>query len=69
MWERRAPSAVSGGGIWIPASADARVKGHADDPKEALGYIKALIGDDVPESKLETYVASAHRMLSYLEER
>ena len=62
-------SATSGGGIWIPASADARVKGHADDPKEALGYIKALIGDDVPESKLETYVASAHRMLSYLEER
>ncbi|WP_257549342.1 FAD-binding protein [Sphingopyxis sp. DBS4] len=62
-------SATSGGGIWIPNSADARAKGHADDPAEALGYIKALIGGDVPESKLETYVASATRMLSYLEER
>lgn len=62
-------SATSGGGIWIPDSADARAKGHADDPKEALAYIKALIGDDVPASKLETYVASAHRMLSYLAER
>lgn len=62
-------SATSGGGIWIPDSADARAKGHADDPEEALDYIKALIGDDVPEAKLKTYVASAHRMLSYLEER
>lgn len=62
-------SATSGGGIWIPDSADARAKGHADDAGEALGYIKALIGDDVPEAKLKTYVASAHRMLSYLEER
>lgn len=62
-------SATSGGGIWIPDSADARAKGHADDPEEALGYIKALIGDDVPEAKLKAYVASAHRMLSYLEER
>lgn len=62
-------SATSGGGIWIPDSADARAKGHADDPEEALAYIKALIGDDVPASKLETYVASAHRMLGYLAER
>ncbi|MBO9696764.1 MAG: FAD-binding protein [Sphingopyxis sp.] len=62
-------SATSGGGIWIPGSADARAKGHADDPEEALAYIKALIGDDVPASKLETYVASAHRMLGYLAER
>ena len=61
-------SATSGGGIWIPNSADARAKGHADDPEAALGYIKALIGDDVPEDKLRTYVDNAHRMLSYLEE-
>ncbi|RJF93152.1 FAD-dependent oxidoreductase [Sphingomonas cavernae] len=62
-------SATSGGGIWIPNSADARAQGHADDPQEALDYIKALIGDDVPEVKLEAYVDNAHRMLSYMEER
>lgn len=62
-------SATSGGGIWIPNSDDARTKGHADDPEAALGYIKTLIGNDVPETKLATYVDNAHRMLSYLEER
>lgn len=59
-------SATSGGGIWIPNSDDARAKGHADDPQEALGYMKALIGNDVPEKKLRAYVDNAHRMLSYL---
>lgn len=62
-------SATSGGGIWIPNSDDARAKGHADDPDEAFGYIKALIGDDVPDAKLNAYVENAHRMLSYLEQR
>lgn len=62
-------SATSGGGIWIPNSADARAKGHADDPAAAFGYIKALIGNDVPDSKLHAYVDNAHRMLSYLEEK
>ncbi|MBS0315249.1 MAG: FAD-dependent oxidoreductase [Proteobacteria bacterium] len=62
-------SATSGGGIWIPNSDDARAKGHADDPQEAYGYIKALIGDDVPDTKLRAYVDNAHKMLSYLGER
>lgn len=62
-------SATSGGGIWIPNSDDARAKGHADDPVEAFGYIKALIGDDVPDAKLNAYVENAHRMLSYLEQK
>ncbi|MCW6530950.1 FAD-dependent oxidoreductase [Sphingomonas sp. MMSM20] len=62
-------SATSGGGIWIPNSDDARAKGHADDPGEAFGYIKALIGDDVPDAKLHAYIDNAHRMLSYLEQK
>lgn len=62
-------SATSGGGIWIPGSDDARAKGHADDPDAALGYIKALIGDDVPEAKLRAFVDNAPRMLRDMEEQ
>ncbi|HCB41334.1 MAG TPA: 3-oxosteroid 1-dehydrogenase, partial [Gammaproteobacteria bacterium] len=49
-------SAMSGGGIWIPNSHYARAEGVQDSAKEALTYLKAVIGDEVSEARLRAYV-------------
>ena len=59
-------SAMSGGGIWIPNSHYARSEGVKDSPAEALQYMKAVIGDEVSEERLQTYVEKAPEMLEYL---
>ncbi len=59
-------SAMSGGGIWIPNSHYARQEGVKDSPEEALQYLKAVIGDEVSEERLTTYVEKAAEMLEYL---
>ncbi|HUR42049.1 MAG TPA: FAD-dependent oxidoreductase, partial [Verrucomicrobiae bacterium] len=60
-------TAVSGGGIWIPCNAQMGQAGISDTEGEALGYLKLLIGNDVPASKLETYVKRAREMVGYLD--
>lgn len=59
-------SAMSGGGIWIPNSHYARAEGVNDSAEEALQYLKAVIGDEVSEERLRTYVEKAPEMLEYL---
>ncbi|HAG93329.1 MAG: 3-oxosteroid 1-dehydrogenase [Pseudomonadales bacterium] len=59
-------SAMSGGGIWIPNSHYARAEGVQDSAKEALTYLKAVIGDEVSEARLRAYVEKAPEMLEYL---
>ncbi|HEY9545448.1 MAG TPA: FAD-dependent oxidoreductase [Solimonas sp.] len=59
-------SAVSGGGIWIPCNDDiARTGGH-DSYEEALTYLKSLIGDEVPQERIEAYLKNAPEMVRYL---
>ncbi|RLU01197.1 MAG: FAD-dependent oxidoreductase [Ketobacter sp.] len=59
-------SAMSGGGIWIPNSHYARAAGAQDSAQEALKYLKAVIGDEVSEDRLRTYVEQAPEMLQYM---
>lgn len=59
-------SAMSGGGIWIPSSHYARAQGINDSAHDALTYLKAVIGDEVSEERLRTYVEKAPEMLEYL---
>lgn len=59
-------SAVSGGGIWVPCNDDIPNVGGDDTPEEAMTYLKRVIGDEVPEEKLRTYVREAPEMLRYL---
>jgi 3-oxosteroid 1-dehydrogenase len=56
-------SAVSGGGIWIPCNDDIPKVGGTDSPEEAMTYLKYLIGDSVPQKRLETYVRNAVQMV------
>lgn len=60
-------SAMSGGGIWIPNSHYARAEGVKDSAEEALRYLKAVIGDEVSEARLRTYVEKASEMLEYMD--
>ena len=60
-------SATSGGTLWIPCSRHMREAGFEDTPDEAFAYIKALTGDEVPDSRIRAYIANAGKMLDFLE--
>lgn len=60
-------SAMSGGGIWIPNSENARKVGAQDSAQEAYTYMKTAIGDQVSDERLRTFVDAAPEMLDYLQ--
>ena len=59
-------TAISGGGIWIPASRAAREAGIDDDHDAALTYLRSLGLGDVDEGLCETYVREGERALESL---
>ncbi|SFF64291.1 3-oxosteroid 1-dehydrogenase [Fontimonas thermophila] len=59
-------SAVSGGGIWIPCNDDIAKTGGSDSYEQALTYLKHLIGDSVPQARIEAYLKNAPEMVRYL---
>lgn len=59
-------SALSGGGLWIPAHGLAE---DGDTPDQALAYLRALCGDRVNPARLEAYVDQAPVMLRHLIEQ
>ena len=60
-------SASSGGTLWIPCSRHMREAGLEDTPEEAFEYVKALVGDETPDSKIKAYIDNAAKMLDFLE--
>lgn len=60
-------SAMSGGGIWIPNSKNARKVGAQDSASEAFQYMQAAIGDQVSDARKQAYVHGAPEMLDYLQ--
>ena len=60
-------SATSGGAIWVPNNDHQKTIGFEDSAEEAYAYIKALVGDDVPDAKVRAYVDGAPRMLRDME--
>ncbi len=64
-------SAMSGGGIWIPANHYARAAGYKDSPEEALDYLRATApaGWHNAEDMLwRRFVATAPAMLEFVED-
>lgn len=59
-------SATSGGGIWIPASDQAREAGFEDNPEDAFTYVRGLSADNVPDANIRAYVGSAAEMLRWM---
>lgn len=62
-------SATSGGGIWIPCNHLMAAHGESDTNDAAMEYLKACIGDDVSEERIQTYVTEAPKMLKFLEDK
>ena len=62
-------SATSGGTLWIPCTRHMAEAGVPDSEEDAFSYLKSLIGDEVPETKLRAYIENASKMLHFLEDR
>jgi 3-oxosteroid 1-dehydrogenase len=62
-------SAMSGGGLWVPNNHLMQRTGIKDSPEDAWTYLKACVGDVVPEDRLRAYLEQAPQMVKYLMER
>ncbi|WP_245586152.1 FAD-dependent oxidoreductase [Solimonas soli] len=62
-------SAVSGGGIWIPCNDDIARTGGSDSYEEALTYLKTVIGDSVPQERIEAYLKNGPEMVRFLAQK
>ena len=62
-------TAMSGGGIWIPSNHLMVRAGIPDSYESALTYMKLIVGERVPEARLQAYVRHAPEALEYLEDK
>ncbi len=62
-------TALSGGVAWIPNNPSMKQGGIDDSEAEALAYLKAVVGPDVPESKLMSYIRRGPQMLAFMEQQ
>jgi succinate dehydrogenase/fumarate reductase flavoprotein subunit len=60
-------TALSGGGIWVPANELARKAGYPDSIDAARRYLHATIGPSIDSTVLESFLASAPEMLDWVE--
>jgi len=61
-------SATSGGGLWIPCNHLMPGVGIEDNHADAMAYMTALTGDDVPVANVESFVRNGERMLRWMSE-
>jgi len=61
-------TALSGGGVWVPANYLMAEAGIADSISNGLTYMEQTVGNRTPRSKQEAYLTHANRMLVYLAE-
>lgn len=62
-------SARSGGGMWIPGNHLMQADGIDDKPEEVATYIRAVVGPEEPQDRIEAYVKHAPGMFKYLCDR
>lgn len=61
-------TALSGGGIWVPCSPQARREGCKDSIEEAAGYVKEVVGESLRDDLLDRFLHNAPEMVRFLEE-
>lgn len=59
-------TALSGGVLWIPDNVVLRNAGAGDDRGEVLTYLKAVVGDRVPEDRLAAYAERGPEVVDLL---
>ena len=60
-------TALSGGGIWVPESPQAKAAGIKDDFDSAFGYVEAVIGPTLRKDVLAAFLKNAPKMVEYLD--
>ncbi|MTK34257.1 3-oxosteroid 1-dehydrogenase [Nocardia seriolae] len=59
-------TARSGGGIWVPNNPVLQAAGVPDSPEMARNYLKAVVGERVPEAKQRAFLEQGPEMFRYL---
>jgi succinate dehydrogenase/fumarate reductase flavoprotein subunit len=59
-------TAISGGGIWIPASPQAKAAGVNDSVETARDYILGVVGNRAERAIIEAYLNNGPEMVSWL---
>ncbi|WP_230487233.1 3-oxosteroid 1-dehydrogenase [Nocardioides anomalus] len=61
-------TARSGGGVWMPGNAALRAAGQVspDDLEQAKRYLDAIVGDDVPKTRRDTYLERGPEVLDFI---
>ncbi|MGZ4587034.1 MAG: 3-oxosteroid 1-dehydrogenase [Mycobacteriaceae bacterium] len=60
-------TARSGGGVWIPNTETLRATGVTDDtPEAARTYLRSIIGDIVPEERIDAFLDNGPEMLAFV---
>lgn len=62
-------TALSGGVVWIPNNDSMAEYGINDSEQDGLNYLRQVVGPDVPEEKLLTYVQRGREMIRFMGER
>ena len=64
-------TARSGGGVWIPGNAALKAAGQvsATDRQEASDYLQAIVGDEVPKERRETFLDRGPEVIDFLLEK
>jgi len=61
-------TARSGGGVWIPGNYALRKAGQvdADDAERAKTYLDAIVGDDVPKDRRDTFLDRGPEVMDFI---
>lgn len=59
-------TAISGGGIWIPASPQAKAAGVADSIETARDYVLGVVGNRADRALIDAYLAAGPAMIEWL---
>lgn len=61
-------TARSGGGVWVPGNRALKAAGQvsADDRQEASDYLQAIVGDEVPKIRRETFLDRGPEVIDFL---
>lgn len=59
-------TARSGGGVWMPGNYALKEAGQADDLALSKQYLDAIVGDDVPKVRRDTYLERGAEVLDFV---
>ena len=62
-------TALSGGGIWVPANDAMLRAGLVDSEEEAIDYLQQVVGPEVGKNRILAYVRNGRKMVHFLDQR